>query len=259
MQKMKEYLVRSLLYSPNKEERKTSMAVPILKEEKNYEANRRYLSAAKGRLAADLMPVESPGSAGSAKHVVLVMDGLKEFTMEPLEWVLDNIAIDAACTVTLLGVMPWLNIPLSSKTWSDIWTMDLEALSAVKEKSEWKSDAKYQKVQRLIELCQQYGVKPQVRSEMGFPLHLIVAEQIITLHATLVVFDRHHQKYREYYAERIPCNMVMMNEEGEVDMIRGKSFVDSVENTPAQSPASSLPSPTVTIAEHLRKLFKQRA
>ena len=47
---------------------------------------------------------------------------------------------------------------VSSKTWSDIWTMDLEDLSNILEKSEWKSDVKYQKVQRLIDVCQKYGV-----------------------------------------------------------------------------------------------------
>lgn len=50
------------------------------------------------------------GSANSAKHVVIVMDGLEDFTLEPLEWALENIA-PAGCTVTLLGLMPWLNIP----------------------------------------------------------------------------------------------------------------------------------------------------
>lgn len=50
----------------------------------------------------------------SPKHVVVVMDALKEFSMEPLEWVLKNVAVGlgaAPCIVTLLGVMPWLNIP----------------------------------------------------------------------------------------------------------------------------------------------------
>lgn len=67
----------------------------------------------KRTLADDLRLRESPGS-GSAnsttKHVVIVMDGLKDFTMEPLEWALNNITA-AGFTVTLLGLMPWLNIP----------------------------------------------------------------------------------------------------------------------------------------------------
>lgn len=132
-------------------------------------------------------PFETP------KHVVVVMDALKEFSMEPLEWVLKNVAIGSPCIVTLLGVMPWLNIPrtyihsfihfiinytyfffliiiykfvflyyyyyyyyiVSAKTWSDIWSMDLEDLSLIKE---WKSDPKYQKVRTLLDLCQHYGV-----------------------------------------------------------------------------------------------------
>ncbi|CAL5441471.1 unnamed protein product [Camellia sinensis] len=210
----------------------------------------------KRTLAQDLIAVEeSPGGLESTKNVVVVMDGLKEFTMDPLMWVLENIAHEAHCTITLLGVMPWLNIPLFSKTWSDIWTMDLEDLSAIKKKTKWKSDAKYQKIEQLINLCQQYGVKPQMRSEMGYPLQLLVVEQIISLHATLVVFDRHHQKYREYYAEKIPCSMVMMNEEGEVDMIKGKSHVENLENISEESPISSAPTTKLMIAERLRKIF----
>lgn len=45
------------------------------------------------------------------KHVVIVMDALKEFSVEPIEWVLKNISMKGCCTITLLGVSPWLNIP----------------------------------------------------------------------------------------------------------------------------------------------------
>ncbi|KAL5099963.1 hypothetical protein RYX36_004290 [Vicia faba] len=44
------------------------------------------------------------------KHVVVVMDGMTEFTTEPLQWALDNV-VTVECAVTLVGVMPWLNIP----------------------------------------------------------------------------------------------------------------------------------------------------
>ncbi|KAL7164868.1 hypothetical protein ACSBR2_040707 [Camellia fascicularis] len=237
------------------------VAPDITEEEENQVAKQAtQLSKGKRTLAQDLIPGESPSSSDLPKHVVVVMDALKEFTMEPLEWVLKNIALEASCSVTLLGVTPWLNIPLSSKTWSDVWTMDLEDLLSIPEKTEWKSDSKYQKVQKLIDLCQQYGVKLQMRAEMGYPLQLIVVEQIISLHATLVVFDRHHHRYSEYYAQRIPCNMVMMNEDGEVDMIKGRSLIDNVDpNTPEESPVSSAPTPTLIIAEHLKRIFKQRA
>lgn len=56
---------------------------------------------------------DSPASADNPKHVVLVMDGMRGFTTEPLEWALENL-IPTGCTVTLLGVMPWLNIPRES-------------------------------------------------------------------------------------------------------------------------------------------------
>ncbi|KAA8525875.1 hypothetical protein F0562_007730 [Nyssa sinensis] len=190
-------------------------------------------------LARDLILRESPNSADTPKHVVVVMDGLKEFTTEPVEWVLENIAFYAYCKITLVGVMPWLNIPLFSKTFSDIWTLDIEDLFIIKERSEWKSDVKYQKIQRLLDLCQKYGVVPQMRTKMGYPLELVAVEHIVNLHAALVVFDRYHRKYRQYYAERIPCNMVMMNDDGGVDMIKGRPLIDNGENTPGESPVSA--------------------
>ena len=53
---------------------------------------------------------ESPSSGNANKQVVIVMDGTTEFTIEPLQWTLDNVAT-AGCIVTLLRVIPWLNIP----------------------------------------------------------------------------------------------------------------------------------------------------
>ncbi|KAG4403030.1 hypothetical protein GLYMA_01G018200v4 [Glycine max] len=50
----------------------------------------------------------SPGNTN--KHVVVVMDGMTEFTKDTLQWALDNV-VTAGCILTLLGVMPWLNIP----------------------------------------------------------------------------------------------------------------------------------------------------
>jgi hypothetical protein len=61
-------------------------------------------------LAEDLKLQETPGSANCPKNVVIVMDGMQEFTTEPLEWALKNV-IDDGCIVTLIGIMPWLNIP----------------------------------------------------------------------------------------------------------------------------------------------------
>ncbi|KAI3453404.1 hypothetical protein Pfo_010067 [Paulownia fortunei] len=134
--------------------------------------------------------------------------------------------------------------------------MDLDDLFTFQEKNEFKNDPKYQKVQRLIELCQKYGVVPEIRTEMGHPLRLLVVEQISSLHATLVVFDRHHdRKYIEYYAEKIPCNMLVVNDNGEVDVIKKRKCSDSeVDNTPVvQSPASMAPCSKTRITEQLKK------
>uniref|UniRef100_A0A2N9G0U8 Uncharacterized protein n=1 Tax=Fagus sylvatica TaxID=28930 RepID=A0A2N9G0U8_FAGSY len=107
-------------------------------------------------LAEDLKLQETPGSANCPKNVVIVMDGMQEFTTEPLEWALKNV-IDDGCIVALIGIMPWLNIPLSSKTWLDVWMLEFKDLPLVEKKSELRNDVKYQKLQAVAELCKRYG------------------------------------------------------------------------------------------------------
>ncbi|KAB2626095.1 hypothetical protein D8674_017755 [Pyrus ussuriensis x Pyrus communis] len=208
-------------------------------------------------LENDLM-LESPGSMNTPKHVLIVMDGMKEFRTEPLEWALENV-INAGSTVTLLGVMPWLNIALSSKTWLDVWPVGLEELSFFKETNEWKSDIKYLKLQKVVDLCNKYGVFPRKKVIMGYPLRLMVVEEITTLHATWVVFDRHQKNDRKFYAGKLPCNMVMMNEDGEVDMIKGRSMIENMDSVVEESPASSLPTPQILISDHLKEILKKQA
>ncbi|KAL0409335.1 UNVERIFIED_CONTAM: hypothetical protein Sradi_1867900 [Sesamum radiatum] len=205
----------------------------------------------KTTLAEGVVLEESPASSDNPKRVLVVMDALKEFSVELLEWVLKNFSFGDSSSITLLGIMPWLNIPLSAKTWSDIWSMNLEDLSTFQEKNEFKNDPKYQKVQRLVELCQQYGVVPEIKTEMGHPLRLLVVEQISSLHATLVIFDRHHdRKHIEYYAEKIPCNMLVVNDNGEVDLIKKRKYSSSeVDETPASMDSR----PKLAISEQLKK------
>lgn len=71
----------------------------------------RIFSSGKRSLAQDLMLRKSPGSFDIPKHVVVVMDGLKDPSIKLLEWVLQNFGLEACCTITLIGVKPWLNIP----------------------------------------------------------------------------------------------------------------------------------------------------
>ncbi|KAJ8555140.1 hypothetical protein K7X08_012636 [Anisodus acutangulus] len=199
------------------------------------------------------------GSSDVPKHVLIVMDALKEFSIEPLEWALKNVALKSCCSVTILGMMPWLNIPLSAKTSSDIWSVDFQELSIIREKRDkWRSEyAKYHKVQYLIDLCEKYGVEPKIRTEMGHPLKLLVVDLITRLQATLVVFDRHHDKKNiEYYAEKVPYDMVVINEDGEMDMIKGRSQkIKKAE----ESPASMVPSATKPmISGQIIKFFKPK-
>lgn len=48
--------------------------------------------------------------------------------------------------------------------------------------------------------------------------------------------------------------MVMMNEEGEVDMIRGRPMID---NFPGESPASLVPTPRLIISKELKEILEK--
>lgn len=79
-------------------------------------------SIGKTSLAQDLLVRKSPGSFDHPKSVVVVMDGLKDPSIDLLEWVLQSFGSDGFCKITLLGVSPWLNIPrkycvISLKNW----------------------------------------------------------------------------------------------------------------------------------------------
>ncbi|KAK9046085.1 hypothetical protein V6N11_051985 [Hibiscus sabdariffa] len=200
----------------------------------------------KSKLGNDL---SSPGSVHVPKHIIIVMDGLKEFTTEMLEWVLENISARGHI-ITLLGFMPWLNIPLSSKTWQDVWMLEFEHLSLIKERNKCKNEAKYLKLQ---------AVTLQKEIVMGYPLPLLVVERIISHRATWVVFDndRYLRKNTAYFANKIHCNTVMMSEKGEMDMIKGRPMINNGENTPGESPAS-VPTPLLICSEPLRRILEDQ-
>lgn len=76
-------------------------------DDEESESGETVLSSMKGRLEEVLLPRESPSLLKSERNVVIVMDALKDFSREPLQWTLNNV-IRSGCTVTFLGVMPWL-------------------------------------------------------------------------------------------------------------------------------------------------------
>lgn len=67
---------------------------------------------------------------------------------------------------------------------------------------------------------------------------------------------RHQKNDRKFYAGKLPCNMVMMKEDGEVDMIKGRPMIDS-DSAVGESPPSLLPTPM--ICDPLKGILKKRA
>lgn len=63
------------------------------------------------QFAEDVVLDESPASMEVPKRVLIVMDALKEFSMEILEWVLKNFTFDTSSRINILGITPYLNIP----------------------------------------------------------------------------------------------------------------------------------------------------
>ncbi|CAN0898677.1 hypothetical protein LINGRAHAP2_LOCUS19849 [Linum grandiflorum] len=189
-------------------------------------------------IAEVLIPRESPGSTG--KHVVIVMDAMKEFSTEPLQWALDFV-VEVGWSVTLLGVMPWVPFPFSCNIRLDVWRHVLEDMQGQKGTSEWINDPKHQKIQKMVEACEQKRVVPCMKVAMGHPLKLVVLEQITSIHATFVVLE----------------SAVMMNRHGGVDVIklkaRGDGELDStaVDVFPGESPATVAPTPEVILSEEL--------
>ncbi|XP_002527799.4 uncharacterized protein LOC8262531 isoform X1 [Ricinus communis] len=246
------FLVFNYLFSSD---HNLEMVVSLRRREFNFSSVPMPFSSSQKSLKDSLIHQESPSSSNKTPHVVIVMDALREFSIEPLMWALENITA-AGYTVTLLGFMPWLNIPLSSKT-PEVWGVEFEELSMVQATSESMIDPKYLKLQAVVDHCKRFGVKLQKEVVMGFPLRLMVAEKISSLHATWVIFDRHQKKDREFFAKRIPCNMVVMNENGEADMIRGQPMIDNGEFTPGESPASLIPTPQLVISDGLKEILNE--
>ncbi|KAL8089048.1 hypothetical protein AgCh_038710 [Apium graveolens] len=176
----------------------------------------RTYSINKRSLAQDYIFQNSPGSYNLPKNAAIVMDGLKYPSMELLQWVLKYMASDGTWTITLLEVMPWLNIPLSCKKWSEEVMTDIH------------------------NLCRNYGVTPNVITLMGHPLRSLVVERIASLNPTLVVIDRYHDKKDiDFYAEKVHCNIVVMNDHKEYDMIKARTRLNDSEDHSftGQSPA----------------------
>ncbi|KAL4193087.1 hypothetical protein AMTRI_Chr06g175190 [Amborella trichopoda] len=180
------------------------------------------------------------------------MDALKEFSIDPLNWGLHNV-IEAGDSVTILGVMPWLNLPLSCKTWLDIWRLDFENWSELIEKSEWKTDNKHQKLRAVIKLCKFHKVVPRMERVMGCPLRLLVAERASSLHAAHMRGDRGD---RAFYAKKMPSSVLMMTNNGEADIIKVISKLNHF--TPDSSPAMPPLTAEIKISREWSQLLKQK-
>eukprot|EP01018_Ginkgo_biloba_P025445 Gb_15428 [translate_table: standard] len=222
------------------------------------------------------------------KSVVVVMDAFRDFSSSALEWALAHVT-QSGDSLTLLGVLPWLNmlrpgilsivvpnceiVPVitflvaehcfcSDKAfavWADILIFSDRDLKSMKKEPEWMSD-KYQKIREFTELCEKYGVLPQVKIAMGYPLRLVVLDKAASLRAAWIVLDRHLKRDRGFYMKRMPCNLVLMMNNGEADILRTQSlFLSNCSIDPDQSPAPCSLVPQVIIASPwLQALYGNR-
>lgn len=72
---------------------------------------------------------------------------------------------------------------------------------------------------------------------------------------------RHHdRKDTEFYAEKVPCNIVAMNDDGEYDMIKARTRLNASEDYSFTGPSPSpAPTPEVIInSEHSMKSIKPK-
>nr|GMC83033.1 uncharacterized protein LOC109158437 [Ipomoea batatas] len=199
-------------------------------------------------------PVDSPVPENNnfPKNVIIFMAALEKFPLETLEWVLKNVVMKPCCTLSIIGIYPYLTFLESAKTWSEIWSVNCEDL----QQGERRSNPKHLKVQFLMDLCQSYGVSCEIKTEMCHPVRSRVTEIIASLQPTLVVFDKHHdRKNIEFYAEKLPYNMIIMNEDGEVDMIKGRSQIDLI-TTAESSPYSLPPTPRVMVSRKWKEVLR---
>ena len=68
-------------------------------------------------------------------------------------------------------------------------------------------------------------------------------------------FDRHQRKNKAFFAERLPSSVVMMNNNGGVDMIKIQSAISNqLDISPGESPAT-LPPTKVMVSEQLSELL----
>lgn len=75
-----------------------------------------------------------------------------------------------------------------------------------------------------------------------------------------MALDRHHQRDKEFYAKKILCNAVMMNNNGEVDVLNflRPSISNGDTDTPEASPALEPLVPIVIISKPWMDILKNR-
>lgn len=65
----------------------------------------------------------------------------------------------------------------------------------------------------------------------------------------------HARKNIEYYVAKVPCNILAMNQDGELDMVKARSGIDVDDYSIGDSPA---PTPELIVPQHLKKFLKQK-
>lgn len=69
-----------------------------------------------------------------------------------------------------------------------------------------------------------------------------------------MTYRHHSKKHIDYVAKKVPCNILVMNNKGEADMIKGRTTTfDSDDERSETFTSSTIPTPTVMLSDECKR------
>ncbi|GLJ08280.1 hypothetical protein SUGI_0085530 [Cryptomeria japonica] len=192
------------------------------------------------------------------KTVVVAMSALNKMDFSTLKWALHHV-VQPGDTIALVGAHPWQSImDKDISVWADLWAFNEKDLKKIRLDEDWVH-GKYPDTIQFMNLCREYGAKPQVLLAIGCK-KLTLLDKIINLRAAWVVFDRSLKKRADYYKKRIPCNIALVMDGNEVNILRTRClFSNSFSMDPPQCPTPGSFIPEIIIPSPLAHWFNDIA